>query len=929
MFSKKNTMKHQKVKHRSDLLMQKHMQLVHEVQSELLSALQQLDEAGDTTLIEQLHGRVARLNDESLHLLFSLQVMEKINTELMYAREDLDKALHSGVGNIIEARKRVIWLEDKMAEICETKKLQHQTVTNIPESQPSEADSQRTSDDIESIPLEQQYITDNEKTTEREDLNKQDQSGVGDTEATQEILDESDTLKDSLQQRGTESDGGDVTEERRDRTPSGTGREDHSDLELTEEPEHESHIYMTEVEGQMPEQDNSKLHVLTSNHSDVAAEYWQSEHHRFEYSQFADIFVQADPLSYHQVGLAVPGSFIQKEDLESEFRELPWRIRRKGSDIKDIHRIALDKLASKIHGLYDKIYNASQLSVRDWNQSKDSLRQLNTSQGNQMQGDLTTKSLPSLTKVVPRRHLQNTHNKMYSPLAQPQDKSSKAKVSVYYPKPIPPPPVLPITRTSTNKEYPRFADSFCKPDPDLRHPAQRIVDQRNLQEETKLNLYKEKKKPPTPGAAHLERKFQMMIETEGTSSTKSSGKKLRSGFKAAAVLGRLKAANTNSWNLIKPDSRGNEYSGLRWERVKTIVHVQLESDREEERIDAARQLGLLKSGDTMVAFALKEKLEKDPVQRVRYEAAKSLILLGCWDEPLLEFVLKYLVLGNSEVRGDLIQTISSGKNVQYISNSLPAFNELAKVLSHLCQNPDPDDPIAFHAAVCLGHLCVKDDHALARLMSTVKESRDTHIKAKALEILVKQMHVTNDVIIQHMEALLKESPVWGHRALACNLFISFGPKHQYVVKHQDKIYNLLETRLWDDPSMDVRLAAAKALTALGMFAQACDSVITKLEDPEEHVRAEAAMAVGTLGMKNEKVIRLLLEMLELDTSDYVRLMIIRSFRVLKLTDRRILRSLREREKLEGSLGRECGKALKILDQILTTQTLNVGSVAAA
>lgn len=30
---------------------------------------------------------------------------------------------------------------------------------------------------------------------------------------------------------------------------------------------------------------------------------------------------------------------------------------------------------------------------------------------------------------------------------------------------------------------------------------------------------------------------------------------------------------------------------------------------------------------------------------------------------------------------------------------------------------------------------------------------------------------------------------------------------------------------------------------------------------------------GTLGLKNEKVIRLLLEMLELDSSDYVRLMV--------------------------------------------------------
>ena len=30
---------------------------------------------------------------------------------------------------------------------------------------------------------------------------------------------------------------------------------------------------------------------------------------------------------------------------------------------------------------------------------------------------------------------------------------------------------------------------------------------------------------------------------------------------------------------------------------------------------------------------------------------------------------------------------------------------------------------------------------------------------------------------------------------------------------------------------------------------------------------------GTLGMKNERVIRLLLEMLELDSSEYVRLMV--------------------------------------------------------
>ena len=41
-----------------------------------------------------------------------------------------------------------------------------------------------------------------------------------------------------------------------------------------------------------------------------------------------------------------------------------------------------------------------------------------------------------------------------------------------------------------------------------------------------------------------------------------------------------------------------------------------------------QQLGLLRCGDTMVFYALKERLHRDNDQRVRYEATKSLILIG-------------------------------------------------------------------------------------------------------------------------------------------------------------------------------------------------------------------------------------------------------------------------------------------------------------
>ncbi|KAL8600887.1 hypothetical protein ACOMHN_045025 [Nucella lapillus] len=191
---------------------------------------------------------------------------------------------------------------------------------------------------------------------------------------------------------------------------------------------------------------------------------------------------------------------------------------------------------------------------------------------------------------------------------------------------------------------------------------------------------------------------------------------------------------------------------------------------------------------------------------------------------------------------------------------------------------------------------------------------------QALEILVKQLSKIDAMIVDQLLSLLKDSPVWKYRVLATKLLISLGPKQKFVLKKQEEVYGLLTRRLWDDPSNEVRLSAAKTLTALGMFARACEAVENRLEDPDKKVRAEAVISVGTLGMKNERVIRLLLEMLELDSSEYVRLMIIRCFSTLNLADRRVLRTLREREKLDGPLARESKKALRVLDNAVLNPT---------
>ena len=53
----------------------------------------------------------------------------------------------------------------------------------------------------------------------------------------------------------------------------------------------------------------------TATQQDVSSEYWTSEHHRLEYGKSSNYICQHNPLSYHQVGLAVPGTFVDEGEL--------------------------------------------------------------------------------------------------------------------------------------------------------------------------------------------------------------------------------------------------------------------------------------------------------------------------------------------------------------------------------------------------------------------------------------------------------------------------------------------------------------------------------------------------------------------------------------------------------------------------------------
>ncbi|XP_076072539.1 uncharacterized protein LOC143044417 isoform X2 [Mytilus galloprovincialis] len=1026
------------VQHCSDKHTEEQKDIVRNAQAELHTIITALEVVKSDQEVDRLREDCVKIKEKVDKALLTLKILYKINAELQYARADV----RHGEGELITiARKRVKWLEDRMATLCGKNKRQgqtglrqsHKTYTTAvtfrsdsedfseqrlpPISQrPGYSDDEGPSslytpsisgsEDLQELQRGQRGMMDtpmseassevptttaykqteeesdesdiesstkkgsSTSSSERKDTSS-GQSEAGDqlgelpsvfqkkefiqTSSPQPIVitatvqeEDEDEEEDENEDEEKENDKSQGQEEVEPYKVKGQEQEAVDEQETQEKngAEKQEKTFLTEVSAVTnksrvtivtPTREDTRqafLRDVEEEDRDVVLEYWQSEHHRFEYGEHYDVMLQLDPLSYHQMPLAVPGSFLQK--YEKEFEGLPWRkLEKHEIDVSTVYKGDLDKLAKRVYRMYDKVYQATMLSVKPTKVENERTRsQSLIFQNREMMSKESTMVGSTRNQTAATSCLPSEISRMMSvqpaiPIKMPKRllNNRKSPPIVYYPKPIPPPDVLPLTRTTRGKEYPRLAETFTDPDPVKRKPAVRVCDQGKLAQETRLTLYKEKVKGRRKGPSTTEKKFRLMLQQEQSIVSTPKSDRARSRPLVVRMDTKMSQEEENqenaddnsseasSWNKLKPKSQ--EYAGLKWERVKTIVHNNLTSERTDERVDATKHLGLLRCGDATVIYALKERMKLDEEQRVRYEAAKSLILVGWWEEEVIQVILKYLVIGNSEVRLDLISTMIDGKNVQYVNKSINTFPELVKVLSHFCCNPDPDDQISFEASVLLGRLCVSDENARFKLKQSLEFSNDTHVKAKSLEILVKQLNVTDNDIVQSTLKMLSKSSVWKHRCLAAELLITLGQIHVFAETKEEDVYTILERRLWDDPTVDVRLSSAKALAALGMFSKACEKTEKNLEDPDEDTRSQAVISVGTLGMKNERIIRILLEMLELDSSDYVRLMVVRTFVTLKLIDKRVMRALRERERAEGPLSRESKKAIKALESLVS------------
>ena len=97
-----------------------------------------------------------------------------------------------------------------------------------------------------------------------------------------------------------------------------------------------------------------------------------------------------------------------------------------------------------------------------------------------------------------------------------------------------------------------------------------------------------------------------------------------------------------------------------------MLTINLKSNCFDEKKDAIKHLGLLKVGDSAAIYALTQILSNaNENELIKFEAAKSLVLLGDWSDEVCSFLTKYLSIGNVNIKNEIYQTILNGKNPQY------------------------------------------------------------------------------------------------------------------------------------------------------------------------------------------------------------------------------------------------------------------------
>ncbi|XP_027779623.2 protein HEATR9 isoform X1 [Marmota flaviventris] len=308
----------------------------------------------------------------------------------------------------------------------------------------------------------------------------------------------------------------------------------------------------------------------------------------------------------------------------------------------------------------------------------------------------------------------------------------------------------------------------------------------------------------------------------------------------------------------------------KWQRLKELTEM-LKSLREDEQSYAAHALGCLGSRDKFVMEALWQVAHSGK-KKVKYEAYRTLAILGCLNKHVIQAFIKQLKGKNEGRRMEMLMGLRAALNSWAAGPKdkriqIGDEETLVDVLQTVIKNSSHE--AALEAALCLGFLRPCSQMAQEFLLECLGQRPKTQ-QMKALRMLVKVMHVHSAAVITAILDQLCSAVILEDRFEAIQMLRIFGLEKIQAHGLEEITFDLLKRKTHNEPFHAVRQAVAEAIEDLKMKPMMLNLMEEQLMDPNPAARQEAVISLGVLGIRGSQVFYLLLDMLDTEENQAMK-----------------------------------------------------------
>ncbi|XP_028746412.1 protein HEATR9 [Peromyscus leucopus] len=308
---------------------------------------------------------------------------------------------------------------------------------------------------------------------------------------------------------------------------------------------------------------------------------------------------------------------------------------------------------------------------------------------------------------------------------------------------------------------------------------------------------------------------------------------------------------------------------LKWQRLKELTNS-LKSPREDEQRYAAYALGTLGINNKFVLEALWQ-VARTGSAKVKDEAYRALAILGCLDKAVIHAFIKQLTGQNESKKIEALVGLRVALNswAAVPDSKRPEIGNEEKLVPVLQKLIDKSwNEVSLEAALCLGFLRPGNSMVQEFLLLCLGQGSMPQ-RMKALRMLVKMMNVHSAAVTR---AILQQlhSDVLDDRFEATQMLKTIGLEKIQAQGLEELTFDLLKRKIHNEPFLAMRQAVSETAEVLKMKPLIMKLMEAQLMSPYATDRQEAIISLGALGIRNQQVFHLLLDMLDAEETQAVK-----------------------------------------------------------